>query len=178
MDGLKCMKGRNYNSFRDRFQTCEKYCEICSEAVTLDRPYMKAVYHKHGSTKLYRVNAPLDYWGAYLCLSCHQSPHRVKVSMRMPILLSSSTLHNWMGRRYENGYIGDDIHCDMVTVPGATISVLKHALESEYGLTYRPLDILAVVGLNDLLRGHTVDRIIQDLKSLQNLVHRLAPLGK
>ena len=177
-DGLECMKGRNYQEFRDRFQNSEKYCELCSEAVTRSRPFMKPVFHKHGSTKLYRVNAPLDHWGAYLCLSCHQSPHRVKVSMRMPILLSSSTLHNWMGRRYENGYTGDDIHCDMVTVPGATINVLKHALEAEYGLTYRPLDVLAVVGLNDLLRGHSVDRIIYDLKSLQSLVHRLAPPGE
>ena len=177
-DGLLCMKGRDYKAFRNRFQTSSKYCETCSEAVTKLRPYMKAVYHKHGSSKLYRVNAPIDYWGAYLCLSCHQSPHRIKVGMRMPILISSSTMHNWMGRRYENGYKGDDLHCDVLTVPGATINVIEHALEAEYGLTYRPLDVLAVIGLNDLLRGHHVSRIISDLRRLQSTVHRLAPPGE
>ena len=83
-----------------------------------------------------------------------------------------------MGRRYENGYKGDDLHCDVLTVPGATINVIEHALEAEYGLTYRPLDVLAVIGLNDLLRGHHVSRIIRDLRSLQSTVHRLAPPGE
>ena len=168
-------KGKNYEDFRDYYGKSNRYCSICSEATTHFRPYMKPVYHRHWSSKEYRVNAPLDSSGAYFCISCEKSPHRVQEGGRSPILISSSTLHSWQGDRARNGYKGDSLHVDSITIPGATISTLTHALIAEYGAGYRPIDVLAVFGLNDLLRGHSVHKIISDMQRFQEAVHRLSP---
>jgi hypothetical protein len=171
------MKGTEYREFRNRHQG-HRYWETCSEACTSTRNYMLPVFHKHGSSKMYRAMAPTDDWGAFLCLSCEISPHRVKVGIRTPILISSSTLHDWQGRRYENNYTGDKLHMDTLTIPGGRINALQHALQAEYGKTYRPLDVLAVFGLNDLLQGKSVNQIVKEMEEFQAAVHQLAPEGE
>jgi len=168
------MKGEEYREFRRRHQS-HRYCETCSEACTSTRNYMMPVFHRHGSSKMYRAQAPTDDCRAYLCLFCKVSPHRVKISIRTPVLISSSSLHDWQGRRYENQYVGDEIHMDTLTIPGGTINSLQHALQAEYGTTYRPLDILCVFGINDLVRGRPVPDIVKDMQEFQRAVHALAP---
>jgi len=176
-NSFKDMKGAEYREFRQRHQGF-RYCETCSEACTSTRNYMRPVFHRHGSSKQYRALAPIDDWGAYLCLSCEASPHRVKISIRTPLLISGSSLHNWQGRRYENQYPGDKIHMDTLTIPGGTINTLQHGLQAEYGKTYRPLDVLAVFGINDLLQGKSVTQIVKEMEEFQAAVHALAPEGE
>ena len=136
---------------------------------------MKPVYHKHGSSQAYRANAPLDSWGSYLSTSCRVTPHRVNTGARTTVLMSSSTMHCWQGRRYINNYPGDELHMDVCTIPGATVRSLKHAILSELGACYRPLDVLCVFGLNDLLAGRSVQQIVDDMTDFQYTVHRLTP---
>ena len=174
-DSIIQMKGVDYLAFRRKHDNSFLYCSICSESITWPRPYMKPVYHKHGSSQAYRANAPLDSWGSYLCTSCRVTPHRVNSGARTPVLVSSSTMHCWQGRRYINNYPGDDLHMDVCTIPGATVRTLKHGLLSEYGACYRPLDILCVFGLNDLLAGRSVQQIVDDMRDFQSTVHRLTP---
>ena len=41
--------------------------------------------------------------------------------------------------------------------------------------SYRCIDVLVVVGLNDVLQGRSREQIIADYARLQNTVHGLAP---
>ena len=48
---------------------------------------------------------------------------------------------------------GRDPCIDYITIPGATVRELEHALMAEYSNVYRAVDMLHVGGLNDVLRG-------------------------
>ena len=99
----------------------------------------------------------------------------VKTGTRLPILLSSSTLNEWQGKRYQNQYAGDTLHVDQLCIPGATIKTLTRALESEYAFNPVPIDVLLVGGLNDLLRDKSARSIEDDLRVLQRKVEELVP---
>ena len=66
------------------------------------------------------------------------------------MIVTSSILNNWQGKN--NGYPGDDIYVDMIGIPGATIKMLHHAFMAEFKDSNRPVDVLLVGGLNDVLR--------------------------
>ena len=89
--------------------------------------------------------------------------HSHKIGTRYPVLVSSSILNNWQGMRSMNGYQGDDIHIDFITIPEATVRELEHAFMAEYGNVHRPVDVLLVPGLNDILRGATDSEIMEDI---------------
>ena len=63
-------------------------------------------------------------------------PHSFKTGRLYSVLLSSSTLHQWQGARTINRYKGDEIHVEQLTIPGATIEDVRHALDAEFKGTY------------------------------------------
>ena len=65
--------------------------------------------------------------------------------------------------RSANSYPGDDQHIDYITIPGAYIKDLHHAFMAEFKGVYRPVDVLLVGGVNDVLRGLTAGQILQDI---------------
>ena len=56
--------------------------------------------------------------------------------------------------------------------------MLQYGLQAEYGRTYRPLDVLAVFGINDLLQGKSVKQIVKEMEEFQTAVYALAPEGE
>ena len=168
-------KDRQHQEFRRRNGHIYQYCETCSEFCSSSRKFMRVITHKHFSSIKYRLQAPIDENGNYPCTQCRDTPHSFKTGRRYSVLLSSSTLHQWQGARTINRYKGDEIHVEQLTIPGATIEDIRHALEAEFKGTYRCIDVLAVVGLNDVMRGRSREQIIADYTRLQNTVHELAP---
>ena len=168
-------KDRQHQEFRRRNGHIYQYCETCSEFCSSSRKFMRVITHKHFSSIKYRLQALIDENGNYPCTQCRDTPHSFKTGRRYSVLLSSSTLHQWQGARTINRYKGDEIHVEQLTIPGATIEDVRHALEAEFKGTYRCIDVLAVVGLNDVMRGRSREQIIADYTRLQNTVHELAP---
>ena len=80
--------------------------------------------------------------------------------------------------RSVNGYQGDPIHIDYITIPGATIKDLHHAFLAEYGNVHRPIDVLLVAGLNDVLKGSTSDQILKDMEAFKESVRNLCILDE
>ena len=115
----------------------------------------------------YRSKAPYDILGCHFCITCKSMPHSFKTGLRYPVVVSSSILNNWQGRRSENGYPGDDIHVKQLTIPGATLRSLHHAFMAEYSNCYKPFDVLLVGGLNDAMRGRSAEDIIQDIQAFK-----------
>jgi hypothetical protein len=172
-------KDPDYRRFRDKYEHIHRYCETCSEFTSkLTRDFMKVTTHTHFSSFKYRTKAPVDTNGDYICITCESTPHSCKVGMRYAVLLSSSTLHQWQGRRESNRYRGNELHMEELTIPGASIDELTHALLAEFSGTYRPIDVVCVAGLNDVLRGRSEDNIINSYRKLQDAVHQLAPDGE
>lgn len=164
-DGYKSDRGRNYH--------LKRYCRICSEHSSDIYKMKKPICHTHNSSLDYRINAPVDTNGNFHCITCKNTPHSHKSGRRYSVLVSSSTMDNWQGRRDLNNYAGDDIHLDFITIPGGTIQILTHAFLAEYGKTHRPVDVLLVSGLNDVLRGRSVGQIMADISVFRTAVKSL-----
>ena len=98
------------------------------------------VCHTHNSSKNYRISALANIWGNYHCFTCKNTPHLHKIGTRYPFLVSSSILNNWQGLRIMNGYQGDKIHVDYITIPGATVKELEHPFLAEYSNSCWPIE--------------------------------------
>ena len=150
-------------------------CDICS---TRGGPGLRqhSVYHRHASAKeVQRVAACKTDVDSFFCPTCRfmvgsrHVPgkfHNMVDQTRLKIVLSSSTLHNfWL-----EGYEGDIDHVDWSTSPGATIQTLLHMWRSDYRNEKKPMDVLVIGGLNNILRGETVDKIMARFEEFFNAV--------
>lgn len=161
----------NYGNQRLKHKDDKYYCSICSEYPSPMIPNGKVIRHRHNSSKFMRIYSTPLRWGEYNCITCKISPHSHKTGVRHPVIVTSSILNNWQGKN--NGYPGDDIHVDMIGIPGATIKMLHHAFMAEFKDSYRPVDVLLVGGLNDVMRGRPLDKIMKDLVNFKRDVINL-----
>ena len=81
--------------------------------------------------------------------------------------MTSSLLNNWQGVRSVNKYPGDDIHVDMIGIPGGTVKILHHACMAEFGSSSIQVYVLVVGAVNDVMRGENALKIIRDLNKIQ-----------
>ena len=180
-DGWYEERGHLLSLERDREpQFAKPYCYICSEIVTEVYPEGKTTWHTHHSSKDLRICAELTDQGEYYCETCEITPHSYKGGRRVALLISSSAMANWQNARYgrdfiirEDGYKGDCLHMDHVTIPGATIEELKHAYAAEYEGYWRPVDAVLVAGHNNLLRGESKEQVTAAIKSFKEMVIRM-----
>ena len=72
----------------------------------------------------------------------------------LDVCVSDSTLHDFHLPR-EPGVVcpPDKSHVDWLTIPGATVEELLFAWQVEYAKVTRPMRVLLVAGLNDLIKG-------------------------
>ena len=113
----------------------------------------------------------------YLCPSC-KSHHKPYPEARVKVTVSDSTLHEFFAPpgHTQSQYKGDTMHCDYITIPGACMDVLYHAFRTECAMLPpdKPLDVVLVMGYNDLVKGHSRDWMLDCLKCFSNLVFDLA----
>lgn len=180
-DSYRASKVYNYKTIREKNETVKgrkPYCEICSETTSSIYPDPIPIYHIHSSTLLNRMRKNVTTDGFLACDNCEKSRHSYYYGERLPIILSSSILNNWRAAKKEHSYCGDTLHVDEITIPGATVQTLTHAFEAEYCRRPQPKDVLLVCGLNDILRGHSVGSIMNDIIHLKKVVFsRGSPLS-
>ena len=169
------MKAENSKEFRQNNSKARPYyCKICSEVPMLDTGMLRAFYHRHHSSLMDRIcTRELDAFGRYVCEPCgpDSEVHPVKFGARIPVVLSSSTLH----RPFKNSSRGQDIHVDWCTIPGGQVNTLAHAFRALYGKSCRPVDVLVVVGLNDIGKGNSADTIFKRYMRLKATVLEICP---
>ena len=154
------MKAENSKEFRQNNSKARPfYCKICSEVPMLDTGMLRAFYHRHHSSLMDRIcMRELGMFWRYVCEPCglDSEVHHVKFGARILVVLSSSTLH----RPFKNTSRGQDIHVDWCTIPGGQVNMLVHAFRALYGKSCRPVDVLVVVGLNDIGKGrHNIQEV-------------------
>ena len=92
--------------------------------------------------------------------------HSMAGERRLRIVMSSSTLHNF----WSEGYEGDVIHVDWNTAPGANIQTLHNMWYAEYKNQRKPVDIVLVGGLNNILQGDSNNKIMGDIEAFYSSV--------
>ena len=140
---------------RPATQNMPPVCHICSyKQPEPDTP--RQVRHRHSSSRQIRVVMGVEqHWSNpfYLCPTC-QAPHLAKPNYGLNVCVSSSQLHDFHYPREESVVCPPDtLHVDWLTIPGATISDLNYAWRLDYHRETRPMRIVLVAGLNDLIKG-------------------------
>ena len=64
----------------------------------------------------------------------------------------------------------DNSHVDWLTIPGATVEELLFAWQVEYAKLARPMRVLLVAGLNDLLKGVDIDSLTWQIRRFRTNV--------
>ena len=108
----------------------------------------------------------------YLCPSC-QVTHLARVDYGLNICLSDSQLHSFHNPR-DAGVTcpPDSSHVDWVTMPGGKICDLDLGWYADYHREPRPMRILLVAGLNDLIRGGTRESVMSAIRDLQTKINQ------
>ena len=144
-------------------------CSICSYQQARPETPMP-VYHRHSSSRQIRKMMGVEHDRsnpAYFCPTCKTS-HPAKPSSDLNICVSSSTLHDFHFPREEGvSCPPDSSHVDWLTIPGAKIEDLRYAWRLDYHREPRPMRVLLVAGLNDLIHGGNKESIIQEIKSFK-----------
>lgn len=141
-------------------------CITCSSKTSRVHETQTIIGHTHVSTLVSRCKTTLDTWGQFSCQNCKASPHYIVTADKYYILVTSSCLNRWRGEEYE----GDAMHIEEIGIPGAEILDLLHAVTAEYGNTKKDLNIVLCTGLNNLMRGQSVDNIIADFALFKQVI--------
>ena len=107
------------------------------------------ISHKHLSTVWYNKQSTIIGDMNPFCYFCDQF-HPMDNMTRQKVLLSDSTLH---GVQFLQGWGWGEqtpFHCDMETIPGASLNTLKKAWERSYSGNPVPIDTIVVGGLNEI----------------------------
>ena len=147
-------------------------CSICS--YRQPRPYRQGpVTHRHSSAREIRILQGVEYSMSnmsYLCPTC-QCSHPARLDYGLNVCVSTSQLHNiHHPRDLGVSCPPDTSHVDWVTIPGAKISDLSYAWRLDYHREYRPMRVLLVAGLNDLIQGGSKDTVMEAIKHFQQVI--------
>ena len=173
IDNYLSTKAKYFSKFRNQHGHVHKYCEICSE-VPRQSGRMKIIKHFHNSSFLHRIQSLTDYQGKYPCIEC-RSLHYIKMGDRMPVVLSSSHLHNWIGNPETNNFTGTKMHVDWSSIPGGTVNLSRNAFCALYGNSEVPVDVLIAQAGNDVANGLSAEKIMRDFMRLKATVLSVCP---
>lgn len=163
---------RRHDAKKNNSHRFYKYCYICSEFSTCDHKSRSPIFHVHYSSLFERINSTTDNNLHYLCTTCEKTPHSTYTGERYPILVTSSIMHDWQKAKHLglSDYRGNPMHCETISIPGATIPMLRHALVTEYSQSHRPIDVLWCSGLNDVMQDRPVSSIVKQLRITKKIV--------
>ena len=148
-------------------------CKICSKKEVMGGVTGK-IRHTHISSRNRAITAAKNDLENVYCPTCkkeHSSSSDYSDSDRLKICVTSSTLAEyWQPRDTSVEFAGDEIHIDWLCIPGATINVLSTAWEIEYLEEKKPMDVMLIAGLNDVIKGKTGPAIASAFKHFVDLV--------
>ena len=149
-------------------------CEICSYKQPDPYP-QEPVYHQHSSSRQYRILQRVEFKTEnllYLCPTC-QTTHLSRLDYGLNVCVSTSQLHQFHHPRDQSVVSPPDTsHVDWLTIPGGKIADLDYAWRVDYHREVRPMRILLVAGLNDLMRGGTRETVMEAIRHFQVVVEQ------
>ena len=146
-------------------------CRICSNKNILGYK-TKEIRHEHFSSKYFMEceMSKSEKSGSIFCPTC-KKPHSDFDQQRVKICISSSSLHEfWAQGESGESYEGDCVHIEYITIPNARINELTVAFEIQYLEDPRPMDVILVAGIENLVKGYQKDSLMKAYKHLVDLV--------
>ena len=128
-------------------------CKICSfKEVFGYKKDTGKIRHKHFSSRVFAKKAlKRNKDGMYPCPTCNKRHEKEVGAKRLKVCVTSSALAEyWMSEKVK--FSGDDFHIEWICIPGATINQLSAAWEIEFGDESRPMDVLLVGGLTNVIK--------------------------
>ena len=146
-------------------------CDICS--YRQPEPLTPVpVYHRHFSAVEVRITQGVEWSKSnrcYMCPTC-EVYHPARPDPGLNVCLGASQLHEFhVPREPDVTCPPDFLHVDWNTIPGATIPVLTHAYQVDYRKYTRPMRVLLVAGINDLLKGGDFTSITNSILHLKQV---------
>ena len=146
-------------------------CTICSyKQPRPERP--KEVNHHHYSSKDVRIAMGVERFEDsrdnpdHLCPTC-QKVHHSNPEEGLNICVSS-LLHNFHFPPDTNVTVPpDNLHVDWVTIPGASIDDLCYAWRLDYHKEPRPMRIMLIAGIDDLIKGGNEDTVKEAIEGFK-----------
>ena len=150
-----------------------KKCKICSFKEVMGGVTGK-IRHIHLSSRQRAITATDNNIVKMSCPTCkkeHSSSTNYSDSERLKICVTSSTLAEyWQPRDPSVEFNGDELHIDWLCIPGASVNALSTAWEIEYLKEKKPMDVMLIAGLNDVLKGKSGPAIVASFKHFADLV--------
>ena len=143
-------------------------CTICSRKRILGYK-TRNYYHQHFSSKYYQRFSRASNTREAYCPTCKRA-HRSRRQSRVKIVVSSFLHEFWAPRGRNINYEGDAEHIEYITIPSARINELTTAWEVEYINDPRPLDVLFVGGVENVVKGAKTESIMRAFKHFVDLV--------
>ena len=141
-------------------------CNLCSRKEVIEYT-TKLVFHEHSFTIILRECCDADTVPKdYPCPSC-KSVHSTGAQDRLKICVSSTMLQKFWEKLQ---YGGDTSHVDYLLIPGATINDLTAAWEIIFMEETRPMDVILIAGLTNMVEGHRISCIMRAFKHFTDLV--------
>ena len=104
----------------------------------------------------------------YVCPTCQVAHEANPPDVGLNVCVSGSQLHEFHYPKDESIHVPPDkIHVDWITVPGATVDTLCDAWRLDYSKAKRPMRIMLVAGLNDLLKGGDKHSFIEAVEAFK-----------
>ena len=155
-----------------RYVNHKPECNICS--FKQPRPETpRPIYHFHSSSRQVRVlqHVELDRTNPpYFCPTC-QTRHAAKIRKELNVCVSTSQLDGFHFPRDRSITCPpDSTHVDWLTIPGARIEELTYAWRLDYHREVLPMRVVLVAGLNDLVRGGTVQSVTSQIERFKDNV--------
>ena len=165
MSGMTCLYFCQLVPNRNTMAYLPPKCMLCSYRQPLPETPIE-IYHRHRSARQVRVLQGAEYATRdcdYFCPTC-QASHLARLPYGLDICVSTSQLHEFHQPR-QPGVVcpPDSSHVDWLTIPGARIQDLLLAWKIDYHRQPRPMRVLLVAGLNDLIKGSSFDEITQQI---------------
>ena len=150
------------NQYRD------KVCTMCSDADNVRR------HHHFSSTSVKRMfmndvhNKDKNYKDkSYMCPICHvMEPVKTLASQVRRIVLADSSLHGVWNHPMPK----DSLHFDIDVIVGGRVKDMTRAFIKNYQHMPNKMEIVVVVGINNIGAGDPPDQIVRDMDELKQLV--------
>ena len=144
-------------------------CNICSYR-QLHREDIGPVYHDHFSSREFRIKQGLEWSESnleYPCPTCHLD-HALRPETGLNICVSGSELHGFHQPISPEVICPPDrFHVDWISIPGEGLSALEEAWSLDFKRSKRPMRVLIVAGVDDLLNGSSFSDITTSILSFK-----------
>ena len=141
----------------------DNICTMCSD-VGINHTFRHAHF---SSTAIRRMSASSNTAKTFMCPICKApEPINIPATETRKVVLADSTLYGVWDHMQPN-----KVHFEIDTIVGGRVKDMTRALKKNYLHLPNRLEVILVVGINNIGAGHKAEQIMEDMKELIALLN-------